>query len=60
MGFAEAKSRCTPTDQEYTGGSLLREGASAFAKATEDETKARQRGLYTFLRNEPTVFYGSL
>src|ERR1017187_1153629 len=31
-------------------------GGSAVAKAMEDESKASQRGLYTFLRNEPKLF----
>ena len=59
MAYAEAKSRYTPADPECTGGSLLREGVSSFAKATEDETKAKQRSLYTFLRNEPNFILGS-
>ncbi len=59
MGYTEAKSRCRPTDQEYMGRSLLREDASSFAKATEDKTKAKQRGLYTFLRNEPNFISGN-
>ncbi len=41
------------------GRSLLREDASSFAKATEDKTKAKQRGLYTFLRNEPNFISGN-